>query len=99
MNMIGHKNPGMNSHAIPLCRFLQPVCIGCHIVVCSEANLLIIPSLNDVNGQASRTVTFPTRHIVVLLVIQIKIEAEKAAIECRSLTETDVSFYTDPKYH
>ena len=50
------------------------------------------------NGQTNRTVTSPTRHKVVLLVIQIKIEAEKAAIECRSLTETDVSFYTDPKY-
>jgi hypothetical protein len=28
VNMIGHENPGMNSHAIFLCRFLQPVCIG-----------------------------------------------------------------------
>jgi hypothetical protein len=51
-----------------------------------------------VNGQTCRTETSPTRHIVVLLLIQIKIEAEKAAIDCRSLTKINVSFYTDPKY-
>ena len=72
--------------------------MGCHIVVGDKENLIVVASLNHVNGKACRTITSPPQHTVALLVIRFKIKAEKAANVCRSMVEINVSFNTDPKY-